>query len=589
MKQINISNWLTRLTNFNTVTFRMIGCFVAIIILSTSVISIMYYYKSLNFIKQQNDMYVNNLCKNITDAIDQYVAEMDRTSKILLGNSEIQSIIENSQQPKYPDIQRLKDFYEIQQLVLSFTSIRDRTVIDFYNKNGERFFAQMDQILKYDHHLFDNHWLRDNKKRVDARKLSLIPPYASILRLNDGNRTFSVIRCLKTIDTNEVTAYITVSADVEVLLSIIQQNQLFKNKASIQVVDGTGTIVLDPDQQNIGSGYIRPNRRQIEVRYRSSFTGWTTVIKLPASYISQGLKSARNYSFLIAFIVIMFSMMLGILMSSYILKPIRNLTNKMALVEGGDFDITLDETVVNHDIKQLYKGFNRMVAEIKKLIQNIYIEKLQVKSSQLEALQFQINPHFLFNTLQTMEAIGEIRNVPEIQIITKLLGDLLRYNLRGENVVLLEEELDQIDKYFGILKIRFKGKIELNINVSESIRKCKTLKFILQPIVENSIEHGFRNTKGKGMVNIKAQKFQSELKISISDNGAGINTEKLKSITDKLQQISKSNKIASGDFVGIFNVHKRLVNYYGNAYGLEYISREQYGTMVVITLPLQEG
>jgi sensor histidine kinase YesM len=589
MKQINISNWLTRLTNFNTVTFRMIGCFVAIIILSTSVISIMYYYKSLNFIKQQNDMYVNNLCKNITDAIDQYVAEMDRTSKILLGNSEIQSIIENSQQPKYPDIQRLKDFYEIQKLVLSFTSIRDRTVIDFYSKNGERFFAQMDQILKYDHHLFDNHWLRDNKKRVDARELSLIPPYASILRLNDGDRTFSVIRCLKTIDTNEVTAYITVSADVEVLLSIIQQNQLFKNKASIQVVDGTGTIVLDPDQQNIGSGYIRPNRRQIEVRYRSSFTGWTTVIKLPASYISQGLKSARNYSFLIAFIVIMFSMMLGILMSSYILKPIRNLTNKMALVEGGDFDITLDETVVNHDIKQLYKGFNRMVAEIKKLIQNIYIEKLQVKSSQLEALQFQINPHFLFNTLQTMEAIGEIRNVPEIQIITKLLGDLLRYNLRGENVVLLEEELDQIDKYFGILKIRFKGKIELNINVSESIRKCKTLKFILQPIVENSIEHGFRNTKGKGMVNIKAQKFQSELKISISDNGAGINTEKLKSITDKLQQISKSNKIASGDFVGIFNVHKRLVNYYGNAYGLEYISREQYGTMVVITLPLQEG
>jgi hypothetical protein len=227
MKQINISDWLTRLTNFNTVTFRLIGCFVFIIILSTSVISIMYYYKSLSFIKQQNDMYVNNLCQNITGAIDQYVEEMDRTGKILLGNSEIQSIIDNSRQPKYSDIQRLKDFYKIQQLVLSFTSIRDRTVIDFYSKNGERFFAQMDQILKYDHHLFDNHWLRDNKKRVDARELSLIPPYASILRLNDGDRTFSVIRCLKTIDTKEVTAYITVSADVEVLLSIIQQMHLF--------------------------------------------------------------------------------------------------------------------------------------------------------------------------------------------------------------------------------------------------------------------------------------------------------------------------------------------------------------------------
>ena len=187
-----------------------------------------------------------------------------------------------------------------------------------------------------------------------------------------------------------------------------------------------------------------------------------------------------------------------------------------------------------------------------------------------------------------MEAIGEVKEIPEIQIITKALGDLLRYNLRGENVVSLAEEIDQINKYFAIQQIRFKDKIEVRIGVDEAIKKCKTLKFILQPIVENSINHGFKNGKQKGIVHIEARKSQSELKLYITDNGNGIPAAKLKEITEQLQQISQSNKIDSGDFVGIFNVHKRLVNYYGSAYGLEYMSREREGTTVVITLPLQE-
>lgn len=581
---------LKQISKVNTLTFKIIICFIAINILSILIISIIYFNQSLDAMDKQNQNYITNLCRNVTDNVDQYMLELERESKILMGNVNIQNILINSEQNlQYSDMQRLNDLNTVGELVLSFTSVRDSIIVTFYKADGEAFYYDANQFESFDKNLFDNEYIRKSESQIDSRSMWIIPPNHTGLSLVDGRQVFSIIGCSKTLDTNEVTAYITISSNVNTILPILSQNLASSKALSIQIVDSSGVIIFDPNASNIGKSFTKASGDQKEYKYRSTVTGWTTVVKLPPKYFQKGLIDARDYSLVISFLAISLSILFAIAASIYILKPIKYLTRQMEKVESGDFNIVLDENTNNYDIRLLYTGFNKMISEIKKLIQTLYLEKLLAKSSQIEALQFQINPHFLYNTLQTMEAIGEVHNISEIQVISQSLGQLLRYNVKGKKIVDLEDELNQIHMYFSIEKIRYKEKLDARIDVDESLLKCRIPKFILQPIIENSVNHGFINLERKGIISIRAERANDDLKIYIIDNGNGISKEKLGNIVSKLKELRENSRIDSSDYIGIYNVHKRLINYYGDAYGLEIFSEEDEGTKVIISLPFDQN
>ncbi len=201
-------------------------------------------------------------------------------------------------------------------------------------------------------------------------------------------------------------------------------------------------------------------------------------------------------------------------------------------------------------------------------------------------LQFQINHHFLYNTLNVIRSLANIHNVPQIETISLCMSDLLRYNLENFPVALLEEELQQIRRYMTIQDIRFPGKFTFDINISPDYLKMQIPAFLLQPLVENSIEHGFGSREADCYISISSQTQADGLHIFVADNGDGIPGALLERLNREcLTDVSTAAKEDGHHSIGLQNVGQRIRSHFGTSYGLSIESHEGEGTIVNLLLP----
>jgi two-component system sensor histidine kinase YesM len=221
-----------------------------------------------------------------------------------------------------------------------------------------------------------------------------------------------------------------------------------------------------------------------------------------------------------------------------------------------------------------------MVENIKKLINDVYVAEINFKDAQFNALQAQINPHFLYNTLETihfMIVIGDNKAIKMVQ----LLGDLFRVGIgRGERFITLGQEVNHVRLYLEIQQIRYSNKFQVTIDMSEEVNQLYIIKFILQPIVENSIYHGIELMEEDGLISITGRIEAGQLVIRVTDNGIGMNESTLNELQDKLEGRIKTKGI------GFTNVNERIRLNFGNEYGVFVESRENSGTTVTIRLPV---
>jgi len=263
------------------------------------------------------------------------------------------------------------------------------------------------------------------------------------------------------------------------------------------------------------------------------------------------------------------------------------LVNKMQKAEMGDMVVT--QFIEGKDeIAKLDGHFNHMVYELDKMIQKNYIQELEKKEVQLRNLQLQINPHFLYNTLETIGAIAAINNVFEITELTEKLGDIFRYSL-GNNqkeFVTVKQELLYTQNYIYIQKVRFGDKFKVHYNVEKSVNQRTILRFVLQPLVENAINHGLGKKEGKGTLMISIYEDVERLVIEIKDDGVGMSQEQINYLTDHIDKMnSEAEKKKMG--IGIQNVNQRIKLTYGFEYGIKIKSTLHQGSCFVIRLPLQ--
>jgi two-component system sensor histidine kinase YesM len=234
-----------------------------------------------------------------------------------------------------------------------------------------------------------------------------------------------------------------------------------------------------------------------------------------------------------------------------------------------------------------------MIEKIDTLIKDKYQTQLIVMDAEMKALESQINSHFLYNTLESINSIAEIEGIDRISIMTKALGDMFRYSIKTDSeLVYLEEELKHINDYMVIQKIRYNNKIDAEFNIPEDLLKCKILKLILQPIVENAICHGLEYKKGSGILRINAFIEGPNIIFEILDDGIGIPAEQLSNMQRVLNEPPQFEKLGRRDKrgIGIANVNSRIKLYYGKEYGLTVSSKQNVGTCIQITVPkLQEG
>jgi sensor histidine kinase YesM len=266
-------------------------------------------------------------------------------------------------------------------------------------------------------------------------------------------------------------------------------------------------------------------------------------------------------------------------------KRVEKLIHKIKVAETGDLSIT-EKIEGNDEIAVLDRQFNTMLGKLDTLIKKNYIQQLEKKESEFRNLQLQINPHFLYNTLETISSIAAVKGVFLICDLCEKLGGNFRYSL-GKNYgefVTVKQELVHTQNYVYIQKTRFENKFDVFYNVDPEMEDKLVLRFILQPIVENAIVHGLSNNKGKGTLEISIKEINHMLVIKIEDDGAGMSQQKVEEISNYINDTHQTEQTRQG--IGIRNVNQRIQLACGIEYGITIESLQGRGSCFTITLPL---
>lgn len=320
-------------------------------------------------------------------------------------------------------------------------------------------------------------------------------------------------------------------------------------------------------------------KRSIIVSNQIKHTDWTLIGIHSMDKILNDTKNILHLLLKIGGIFIVISLFLAYAYSYTITKPITELASKMKLVEKGNLSVPV-EIRSNDEIGQLTLAFNNMLKKLKYFINKAVENEKQKSKMEFQVLQAQINPHFLYNTLDSIRWLATFHNVKTINTMVTSIINLLKYNFsRKGEVVGLDEEVDNVKTYLHIQKYRYGDTFDAEYNIPNEILHYNTIKFILQPIVENSIFHGFEDMDNQGLITINANIVKDSLYIVVKDNGIGMSENQLQNLKNRKSSNTKYNAI------GIKNIDERIKFYCGKEYGLTIESVEDVGTTVTVKLP----
>jgi two-component system sensor histidine kinase YesM len=320
---------------------------------------------------------------------------------------------------------------------------------------------------------------------------------------------------------------------------------------------------------------------------QSHSIGMKITVAVSKSVLYENIRLYRNLAFLIAGIMLLLIAMSSILLSYQTMKPIVRLINNMRHVEAGYYQ-PIRETESSEEFHQLTNTYNLMIMKIKHLIEDVYLAKIKQNETKFLALQNQINPHWLYNTLESIRMKAQLGGSPEVATMIKTLGRLFYMAFSTKQTPnLIKDELDYVYSYLELQNIRYEGRFHLSVDLPEEVLQTPVIKLTLQPIIENSIIHGFLEHDLNYRIRIQSQMEGDHLYIQISDDGAGMSEARLQRIQTLLSTTGTQEQ--SNQSIGLLNIQERLQLHYGNQCGLSIASTPEEGTQVTIKIPLKEA
>lgn len=379
-------------------------------------------------------------------------------------------------------------------------------------------------------------------------------------------------------------------------------NEKYEFFDEIVIFDREGRLIAGSKLLNMEGLTALEEEGYLLVRRELAETGWQVFGLKSRQILLENLRQLRVMIVEIMLVVFLLSVAAVLFLSHQMTESLRRLEQQMVYVQNGDLDVRFFYPYKD-EVGSLAKSFNYMIGEIQDLVkkQEEAIEELkeernhvamvqkQKREAQLKALQAQINPHFLYNTLNAITWQAADQGAEEISILSNALGRFFRISLsKGAEIISLREELDHVTSYLEIQRIRYQSKLNYEILVEEQWKACRVIKLCLQPLAENSIYHGIKEKGSSGIIRIQAQEgWQGNtpvLCLVVWDDGAGIPKEKMDVINENL----KRGRIDHGEGYGIYNVNERLRLFYGESYGLRYESEEGKWTKGILTLPISK-
>ncbi len=313
--------------------------------------------------------------------------------------------------------------------------------------------------------------------------------------------------------------------------------------------------------------------------------GWTTVQMVPYDKVFEEIVTIRRTNMLVLAAIFIVFTIVTLSISNGMSKPLRLLRKKMTELESKQFHSTI-QVAGPQEIAALSQTYNDMVREIRHLLQRVKQEYEQKEDMRFRALQSQINPHFLLNTLNNIKWLAYLRKDDEVGDMLSSLGGILEGSIgRDGSLATLRQELDYIGSYMNLMKMSL-GAVSLEIDVPDELLDQEALKMMLQPVVENCLMHGLKDKASGGAIRIEALRKEEQVIVAVSDNGAGMAEAKLMELRKRLEADAQEEPSRR---IGIKNVHDRIRLQYGKPYGIKLDSMEGNGTTVTVLLPARKG
>ncbi|RKX84879.1 MAG: hypothetical protein DRP58_06610 [Spirochaetes bacterium] len=582
---------------FGTLESRIYMIFTLMIFATVFVMQLVSFRFTMNTVR--NSTLENNriLLEQLVKQVDSYISGMEQISLAVQNDIQLIEYLQNSSNSS-------SDEYSfIQQRLGNYIQARnDISDIIIVGHDGTVISGDPDTALNPWTNISDKEWYTDAINRSGQTVVS--SSYVQNIVAGRYSWVVSLSREIFSTHNNESLGVLLVDLKFNQIKDLCQ-SLVVGRKGYNFIIDSEQNYIFHPSQQLIyselriepidsiyallgenGEPFFHDEDKYFMIE-TSSLTGWHIISVTNDSDIVTDWQYVQvSYAILglVLFLVVGFATNR---ISTGITKPVRKLQEVMKSVDTGEFKL-VGSIKATDEIRELAREYDTMVGHIRNLMEvNIKEQELKRKSD-LKALQAQINPHFLYNTLDSIIWMGEMGQNKEVVLMTSALSKLFRISIsKGREFISISDEIAHVESYLTIQKMRYKDKFEYAINIDPGLYNCTILKITLQPLVENAIYHGIKEVDHKGVLHITGKEIDGNIELEVIDNGKGMTSKEIDNLNKSLNSSIDDSKL-SRHGMGVHNVHERIQLYFGGDFGLSYYHAEGGGTRITVLIPSKE-
>lgn len=574
-----------------------LGCTFLALILQTAV----FYRLSSEFVYDQSKNESENALRNMQNEIYQYVKRIESSMVDIYVEEDLIQALKSEE-----DISSLRNrfFRKAYDIGTNNFETQDSVVALYLYTPENEIISTYRRAVTPKHRYAED--IYSDEKMSNAEKVKeyvrsdsstvLISSYYNIYREKDIIRF--VLKLYYNSNRSKQIGYVVCDVDSKVFSGIMEKYRTDNTMFIWLQPDGDrpaaalGTMSSDEEEtyrrmsEKIASGDVinMSEGKEQEIFWSEQSTyNLTAYSILPQSILLRSQKNLSINIVLIAVSMIVLSTVLTLLLSQNMIRPLGALMQTIQRIKQGETQLRAD-TKNKDEIGELGRNFNEMLDQMNELRERESRANRLLSQAEYKALQAQINPHFLYNTLETMSSIAEIKNCSEVSMLCQSLSNIFRYSLNmKDQFATVAQEINHLKNYCYVMNIRMQDNISYIYDIDEDMLQAEIPRISLQPLVENALNHGLRNKRGEKKIWIGIKSADKKFVISVRDNGVGMDAEKI----NRNLQKNDPAQAEKGNSIGLYNINARVKMLYGNEYGIRIESMPGEGTCVYITLPEQ--
>ncbi|NOV03948.1 sensor histidine kinase [Paenibacillus planticolens] len=534
--------------------------------------------------------YVPAILNQANANIDKYLSELVSIPDVVTRSGEVMAILRKKDQDKI-SVMEQEAFTVQSYLANNIVNGGHQDVIAVFIQSKNRVFSSSRLNFQGSAFLQEKNPFQ---QEMDLQgKLLFVPPERLKLVFENNQPFISIYKQLYDAENMNPLCTVLLIVSLDEISKICNRIPL-ANNGMVLLNNEVGQTVYNNDSQFIGkigtpeislskgTSELKINRERVMVSADvSDYTNWTLATINPVKELTRETIGIRNFTIAIFSICLIVSVLISFFFSQTVTSPIRSLQLLMREVEKGNFRVSFPVHQTD-EIGELGNSFNHMVERIQELVQRVYQVEIRQKEAELAALQSQISPHFLYNTLESIQMVIELDDSVRASNMISALCHMLRFAARRGDVVNIGDEVKHITDYLYIQKMRYGQRCQYEIEMDPGIHPFFAPKFILQPLVENAIRHVVEKTNSPTQIKITITKYSESIQFSVQDNGQGIPCDTL----SRLQVILQGEQLPDQKHgIGLLNVHSRIQLLYGVDYGVTVASMEREGTIITVRIP----